>query len=93
MPNLARNVPVMTSTIDAEAVAIGRAVRGAIATAGLSVAEAADQSDIGLSTFSRRVNGTLPFTFPELVRVARVCGVKVSDLALAAERVAERGAA
>lgn len=86
-------VPLMTSTPDPEAVAIGRAVRGAIATAGLSLSEAADQTDIALSTLSRRVNGTLPFTFPELVRVALLCDVKVSDLALAAERIAGRASA
>lgn len=78
----------MTSRLDPEAVAIGRAVRGALATAGLSVADAADRTGITLSTLSRRVNGTLPFTFPELSRVAVICGIKVSDLALAAERVA-----
>lgn len=82
----------MTSHIDPEAVAIGRAVRGAVATAGLTLAEAAEQTGIALSTLSRRVNGTLPFTFPELVKVAMVCGVKVSDLALAAERIALRAA-
>lgn len=82
----------MTSHIDPEAVAIGRAVRGAIATAGLSLAETADLAGITLSTLSRRVNGTLPFTFPELAKIATVCDVKVSDLALAAERIAARAA-
>lgn len=80
----------MTSKFDPEAVAIGRAVKGACATAGLSISEAATAVEMPLSTFSRRVNGTLPFTFPELVRVAEVCGVRASDLALAAERIAER---
>lgn len=69
-----------------EAIAIGRAVRGAIATAGLTQAEVAEQTGIPLKTLSRRVNGSLPFTFPELVKVATLCGVKASDLALAAER-------
>lgn len=80
----------MTSKIDPEAVAIGRAVRGAITTAGLSLPEAADQAGLSLSTLSRRVNGTLPFTFPELVRVAAVCGVRVSELAASAERITDR---
>ena len=93
MPNLTRNVPAMATPLDPEAVAIGRAVRGAVATAGLSLADAAEQSGIALSTLSRRVNGSLPFTFPELVRVARVCGVRVSEIVQAAERVADRGAA
>lgn len=80
----------MTSQIDTEAVAIGRAVRGAIATAGLTLVEVAAQTDITLTTLSRRVNGSLPFTFPELTQIAKVCGVRVSDLALSAERIAER---
>lgn len=84
-------VPNMTSQIDTEAVAIGRAVRGAIATAGLTLVEVAAQTDITLTTLSRRVNGSLPsFTFPELTQVARVCDVRVSDLVLAAERITER---
>jgi hypothetical protein len=76
-----------SSNIDPEAVAIGRAVRGAIATAGLSLAEVSERTGITLTTLSRRVNGTIPFTFPELVCVAKVCGVRASDLAIAAERV------
>lgn len=80
----------MTTPFEPEAVAIGRAVRGALATAGLSVADGAEQTGITLSTFSRRVNGTLPFTFPELIRVADVCGTKVSELAASAERIIER---
>ncbi len=83
----------MTSQTDPQAVAIGRAVRGAIATAGLSLAEAADEAGFALSTLSRRVNGTLPFTFPELAKIADLCDVKVSDLALAAERIIGKDAA
>lgn len=82
----------MTTPLDPEAIAIGRAVRGALATAGLTLTEAAEQTGITLSTFSRRVNGTLPFTFPELFRIADICGTKVSDLASAAERIIERAA-
>jgi plasmid maintenance system antidote protein VapI len=83
----------MTTQIDPKAVAIGRAVRGAIATAGLTMTEAAEQSHITLSTLSRRVNGALPFTFPELVRMAAVCGTRVTDLAAAAERIMDKDAA
>lgn len=92
MPNLTRYVSPMTTSPDPEAVAIGRAVRGAIATAGLSLSDVSAATSIALSTLSRRVNGSLPFTFPELCRVAEVCGVKVSDLALSAERIAQRAA-
>lgn len=82
----------MTTQIDPEAVAIGRAVRGALTVAGVSIADASDKTGIPLSTFSRRVNGTVPFTFPEMVKVAALCGIRVSDLALAAERAAGRAA-
>lgn len=83
----------MTSQIDPESVAIGRAVRGAIVSAGMSLAEAADQVGIAKRTLSRRVNGTLPFTFPELVKIADVCDIRVSDLAIAAERIAAKAVA
>ena len=83
----------MAQNIDREAIAIGRAARGAIATAGLSLAEAAAATGITLSTMSRRVNGTLPFTFPELVRLAGACGVRVSDIAASAERILDKAAA
>lgn len=83
----------MTSQTNPQAVAIGRAVRGAIATAGLSLAEASERTGLTLSTLSRRINGTSPFTFPELVAVASVCDVRVSELALAAERIIDRDAA
>lgn len=92
MPNLARNVPPMAA-LDPHAVAIGAAVRGAIAQAGLTQAEAAAKIGLSLNTFSRRINGALPFTWPELVRVADAAGVKVSDLATTAERIAARGTA
>ncbi|WP_232676732.1 helix-turn-helix transcriptional regulator [Nocardioides sp. R-C-SC26] len=82
----------MTTQIDREAVAIGRAVHGAVTAAGLSLAEAAEQSAIPLTTFSRRVNGRLPFTFPELVRVARISGVSVTELATSAERILQSNA-
>ncbi|AIY15806.2 hypothetical protein KR76_01735 [Pimelobacter simplex] len=72
--------------------AIGRAVHGAIITAGFTLVEAAERTGIGYRTLSRRVNGTLPFTFPELARIATLCGVKVSDLAAAAERISASAA-
>jgi transcriptional regulator with XRE-family HTH domain len=77
---------------DPLAVAIARAVAGAIATAGMTYAETAERADIALNTFSRRMNGAIPFTWPELVRVARATGVRVTDLAESAERLADRRA-
>lgn len=80
----------MASNIDPQAVAIGQAVRGAIAQAGLTQADVAERTGIALNTLSRRINGLLPFTWPELVRIADVTDVSVSDLAAAAVRIAER---
>lgn len=73
-----------------EAMAMGQVVRGALAQAGLTQAEAAPRLGFSLITLSRRINGSLPFTWPELVRVSRITEVPVTELALAAERIAAR---
>lgn len=75
------------------AVAIGRAGRAAITEAGLSLAEYADKAETSLSSLSRRVNGSIPFTYPELVTLSSITGVSLAELMRAAERVTERGAA
>lgn len=77
--------------IDQHAVAIGSAVRGALAAAGFTQAEAAEGVGVALNTFSRRINGLLPFTWPEIVRVAALTGTTPSELAAQAERIASRG--
>lgn len=79
--------------IDPHSVAIGAAVRGAIASAELTQAEAAEGIGVAVNTFSRRINGLLPFTWPELVRVAALTGVPVTELAASAERIANRDTA
>jgi transcriptional regulator with XRE-family HTH domain len=83
----------MATKVDIEAVALGRAVRGAIAMAGLSVADTSERAGISLSTLSRRINGGSAFSIPELVRIAAMCRIRVSDIVLDAERIAERLAA
>lgn len=75
---------------DPDSMAMGQAVRGAIAQAGLTQAEAAPQLKLSLMSLSRRINGALPFTWPELVRVSRVTGVPVSELIATAQRIANR---
>lgn len=80
----------MTSPVDPQAVAIGQAARGAIAQAGLTLAETAEQTGIALNTLSRRVNGAVPFTWPEIVQIAAVTGVTPSELAANAVRIADR---
>lgn len=83
-------VPFMSTQIEPAAAAMGKAVRGAIATAGLSQAQAAEASGIPSRSFSRRINGLLPFTWPEIVRIADATGVACSDLIASAERIAGR---
>lgn len=75
---------------DGAALAIGHAVRGAIAQADLTQAEAAQRAGIALNTFSRRINGLTAFTWTEIVRVAEATGVSATDLVTAAERIQAR---
>lgn len=83
----------MSSSFDPRSVAIGRAVKGAITTAGLTLLDVSERTGITTPTLSRRVNGSLPFTFPELCQIAELCGIRASDLAVAAERVISKDAA
>ncbi|MGH3631497.1 MAG: helix-turn-helix domain-containing protein [Sciscionella sp.] len=78
---------------DPQAIAVGRAVRAALAGAGLTQAEAAIAAGISLQTLSRRINGQMPFTWPELVRIANVTEVGVTELAASAVRIAEKESA
>lgn len=76
--------------IDPRSVAMGQAVRGAIAQAGLTQALTAEAADMALNTLSRRINGSIPFTWPELARLAEVTGLNTSDLIASAERILNR---
>lgn len=80
----------MTHPLDPHAVAMGQAVRGAIAQAGLTLAETAPRTDMALNTLSRRVNGSLPFTWPEIVQIAEITGLTATELATSAARIADR---
>lgn len=90
--NLSTKFPHMTST-SPDSVAIGSAVRGAIATAGLKQTDAAELIDLSINTFNRKVNGQIAFTFPDLVKVAEITGTDVRDLVETAIRLTKRGAA
>lgn len=85
-----RMVPAMNAPLDPQAVAMGQAVRGAIAQADLTLAETAPQTTMHLNTLSRRVNGISAFTWPEIVQIADVTGVTPSELVASACRIAER---
>lgn len=58
----------------------------ALTDAGISRREAADRSGIPLTTLMRRLRGHSPFTYLELVTLADIAGVRVSDIAAAAEQ-------
>lgn len=81
------------ATFDPEAVAIGRAVKAALAAAGWSQADLAERAGMAKNTISRRVNGLLPFTFPELRRVAAALDIPLSALIASAEEIAARASA
>lgn len=69
---------------------MGQAVQGAIAQAGLTQALTAEATGMALNTLSRRINGHLPFTWPELVGIAKVTDLSISDLVASAERIHNR---
>lgn len=83
----------MAITPNRHAVAIGIAVRAAIVEAGLTQAQFAEKSGMALNTLSRRINGVLPFTWPEIAKVSDITGVAISELVASAERIANRDAA
>lgn len=72
---------------DPHAVAIGKAARGALAAAGKNIRSAAPLLDMSTNSLSRRINGTLPFTWPELVKVSELTGTPIHELAATAERI------
>ncbi|TCJ23051.1 hypothetical protein [Nocardioides jejuensis] len=82
----------MTS-IDPSSAAMGQAVRGALAQAGLTQDDSAPLLNMGLNSLSRRINGLLPFKWPELVQVSTLTGVPLLDLVTNAERIAAKAAA
>jgi transcriptional regulator with XRE-family HTH domain len=66
---------------------MGQAVYGAIVAADLTQAQAAEAAGMALNTLSRRINGHLPFTWPEVARLAGVTGLTISELVASAERI------
>lgn len=81
----------MGSRHDPTAVAVGGVVKALIRGQGLTLTQVSELTGINQTTLSRRVNGVLPFTFPELSAIARLCEVKVSDIAAAVEETGEAG--
>jgi hypothetical protein len=66
---------------------MGNAVRGVLASAGYSIATAAPELGMGVNTLSRRVNGLLPFTWPEIARVANLTRTPTVEIVATADRL------
>lgn len=78
----------MSTTPDAASRAVARAVSDALRAAGVSQRDAAERSGIPLTTLSRRLTGASPLLYTELVALAGLAGVTVTELAAEVERVA-----
>jgi transcriptional regulator with XRE-family HTH domain len=68
--------------------AIAAEVTRLIDASGLSRRDVANRTGIALTTLTRRLTGTSPFSITELAAVASLLGTTVSSLAEAAERAA-----
>lgn len=68
--------------------ALGKSVRRAIGGAGMTQAVVSDLINMPLNSLSRRINGHIGFTLPELAKIAAVTGTTASDLVLMAEDAA-----
>lgn len=67
--------------------AVGRAVRGAIAATTHSRADVAESIGLSLKSLDRRILGYLPFTITELMGIAQVCDMSLSELLARVERI------
>lgn len=76
----------MTQTAATD-VAVGRAVRGAIAGSSHSRADVAEAIGLSLRSLDRRILGHLPFTVPELMNIAEICDVPTTELLARVERI------
>lgn len=77
---------------DPLAVAVGQAVRVAAARRGVKLIPLGARAGLTQRTMARRVNGHVPFTWPELVRIAEALDTDVADLLAEAEMEAARAA-
>lgn len=67
---------------------VAEVIRSRLAAANISHREAATRTGIPLTTLTRRLNGTSPFSVVELASFAKVFQTTVSRLALEAEEAA-----
>lgn len=67
--------------------AVGRAVRGAIAATTHSREDVAVAIGIHPKSLERRILGKIAFTAPELLGIARFCDVSLADLLARVEKM------
>lgn len=68
-------------------------VRGALVTAGVTHAQAAEELGMPLGTFRLRLYARTPFTVEEVVRIAGMCDMTASELVERIEKHAGGGEA
>jgi hypothetical protein len=72
----------------AETVAIVAAeVRASMARLNVRPFEIIDSLDMGRPTFSRKYNGHVPFTLPELIRISRALDIPLAEIVAPADRI------
>lgn len=74
------------ATKDLLAVATGRSVKGVAAVRAVDLGDLAERIGIARNSMSRRINGHIPFTWPEMFLVAEALGMEPSEILDAAQR-------
>jgi len=78
----------------AETVAIVAAeVRASMARLNVRPFEILEDLEMRQPTFSRKYNGDVPFTLPELIRISRALDVPLAEIVAPADRVSSAAAA
>jgi len=78
----------------AETVAIVAAeVRASMARLNVKPFQMVEALAASQPTFSRKYNGEVPFTLPELIRISKILGVPLAEIVRPADRVSSAAAA
>lgn len=82
------------NTDTAETVAVVAAeVRASMARQNVRPFEIVEKLDMRQPTFSRKYNGEVPFTLPELIRISRALDVPLAEIVAPADHVSSAAAA
>lgn len=85
-------MPIHADT--AETVSIVAAeVRASMARLNVRPSQILESLDMRQPTFSRKYNGEVPFTLPELIRISRILDVPLAEIVKPADRVSSAAAA